>query len=41
MPDMPAGGDRQMLCVEAAAIEPAVVLAPGADWTGVQSIEIA
>ena len=41
MPDMPAGGDRQMLCVEAAAIEPPVVLAPGADWTGVQSLEIA
>ena len=38
MPDMPTGAERHMLCVEAAAIEPAVRLEAGAEWSGVQSI---
>ena len=32
-------GYRRMVCVEAAAIEPAVALAPGERWSGAQSIE--
>ena len=32
-------GYRNMLCVEAAAVEPSVVLVPGASWRGNQSIE--
>jgi glucose-6-phosphate 1-epimerase len=40
MTDMPPESYRHMLCVEAAAIEPAVRLAPGAEWQGEQSIEI-
>jgi glucose-6-phosphate 1-epimerase len=39
MADMPPEGFRHMLCVEAAAVEPRIVLAPGAMWTGVQAIE--
>jgi len=39
MADMPPEGYRRMLCVEAAAVDPPVVLAPGADWTGVQWLE--
>ena len=38
MADMPPEGYRTMLCVEAAAVEPPVVLAPGAEWSGRQSI---
>lgn len=38
MADMPPAGYRHMLCVEAAAIEPPVVLEPGAVWTGTQSV---
>ena len=38
MADMPAEGYRRMLCVEAAAIEPAVLVQPGAAWTGGQCI---
>jgi glucose-6-phosphate 1-epimerase len=40
MPDMAPEGYRHMLCVEAAAIEPAVALAPAAEWSGTQSIAI-
>lgn len=38
MPDL-GDGFRAMLCVEAAAIEPAVALAPGETWSGVQELE--
>ena len=38
MADMPRDGDRHMLCVEAAAIEPPVTLQPGAEWTGTQAV---
>jgi glucose-6-phosphate 1-epimerase len=40
MADMPPEGFRRMLCVEAAAIEPPVLLASGAVWTGGQAISI-
>jgi len=40
MADMPPDGFRYMLCVEAAAIEPRVALAPGDTWTAVQSIQV-
>ena len=36
--DMPAEGYRHMLCVEAARIDEAVLLAPGAQWTGWQQL---
>jgi glucose-6-phosphate 1-epimerase len=39
MADMEPEGFRKMFCVEAAAIEPTVCLAPGAAWSGGQSIE--
>lgn len=39
MPDMPPQGFRRMLCVEAAAVDPPVVLAAGGEWTGAQSVE--
>ncbi len=39
MADMPPDGFLRMLCVEAAAIEPPVELAPGATWSGMQRIE--
>lgn len=32
-------GYRRMLCVEAAAIEPAIALAPGATWRGAQEMD--
>ena len=38
MADMPPDGYRRMLCVEAAAIEHPVALAPSREWTGSQSI---
>jgi len=38
MADMPPDGYRRMLCVEAAAIVPPVLLEPRATWTGGQSI---
>ena len=41
MPDMPPDGYLRMLCVEAAAIEPPVSLAPGAAWVGEQVLAIA
>ena len=34
--DMDAGGERHMLCVEAAAVESPVVVGPGLRWTGSQ-----
>jgi glucose-6-phosphate 1-epimerase len=40
MADMAAGSFLQMLCVEAAAIEPPVVLEAGHEWTGSQAIEV-
>jgi glucose-6-phosphate 1-epimerase len=39
MPDMDPEGYRRMLCVEAAAIDPPVVLQPGREWKGSQAIE--
>lgn len=38
--DLPAGGWREMLCVEAAAIGTPVALAPGEAWIGRQSITV-
>ena len=40
MADMAPGGFLRMLCVEAAAIEPPVVIDGGAEWTGSQAIEV-
>jgi glucose-6-phosphate 1-epimerase len=41
MADMPPEGYRRMLCVEAAAIEPPVMLQPGAAWSGAQCLTTA
>ena len=41
MADMPPEGYRRMLCVEAAAIEPPVVVAPGQAWVGEQVLKVA
>ncbi|MGN6829668.1 D-hexose-6-phosphate mutarotase [Paucibacter sp. M5-1] len=38
--DMPAEGWRQMLCIEAAAIEHPITLAPGEGWAGMQSLTL-
>lgn len=38
--DMPDDGFRHMLCVEAAAIDAPVHLAPGARWTGWQQLRV-
>ena len=38
LPDMPRDGFRRMLCVEAAAIERPVTLAPGESWWGRQAL---
>ena len=38
MADMDPDGWLRMLCVEAAAVDPSIVLAPGARWSGGQSI---
>ena len=38
--DMPDDGYRHMLCVEAARIDEAVLLAPGAQWQGWQHITV-
>jgi len=38
MVDMPADGYKRMFCVEAAALEPPVVVEPGATWVGGQTI---
>ncbi|MES2187674.1 MAG: D-hexose-6-phosphate mutarotase [Pseudomonadota bacterium] len=39
--DMPADGWRHMLCVEAAAIDTPVRLAPGERWSGTQTLAVA
>jgi glucose-6-phosphate 1-epimerase len=39
--DMPVDGWRQMLCIEAAAIEHPVTLAPGESWAGMQALTLA
>ncbi|MEP6991955.1 MAG: D-hexose-6-phosphate mutarotase [bacterium] len=38
MADMEPGGERFMLCVEAAAVQHPVRLEPGREWTGVQTL---
>lgn len=38
--DMPADGYQHMLCIEAAAIEHPVRLAPGESWAGLQSLTL-
>jgi len=38
--DMPAGGYAHMLCVEAAQVDTPVALAPGAVWTGWQTLRV-
>lgn len=40
LPDMPADGYRQMLCVEAACIDEPVPMAPGARWSGWQQLQV-
>lgn len=40
MADMAPGGFRHMFCVEAAAVEPPVVIDPGSEWSGTQAIEV-
>ena len=40
MIDMPPEGFHHILFVEAATIEPPVLLAPGAAWSGGQSITV-
>jgi glucose-6-phosphate 1-epimerase len=39
--DMPPDDWRQMLCIEAAAVEKPVSLAPGEDWVGRQALVVA
>jgi glucose-6-phosphate 1-epimerase len=34
--DLPPGGEREMLCVEAGAVQLPVVVAPGERWEGAQ-----
>lgn len=41
LPDMPADGWRQMLCVEAAQVLKPVTLAPGEVWAGMQTLHLA
>ena len=38
LPDMPADGWRQMICIEAATINHPVLLQPGESWAGMQSL---
>ncbi|UXH78822.1 D-hexose-6-phosphate mutarotase [Roseateles amylovorans] len=38
--DMPTGGWKQMLCVEAAQVLRPIELAPGESWAGMQSLEL-
>ena len=40
LPDMPADGWRQMLCLEAAAVENAVELTAGDEWFGRQTLVV-
>lgn len=39
LPDMEPGGERRMLCVEAAAVQRPVVVSPGATWTAAQGLK--
>lgn len=39
--DMPPEGYREMLCVEAAAVEHPLLLEPGQSWVGMQSLTLA
>jgi glucose-6-phosphate 1-epimerase len=39
LPDMEAGEEREMLCVEAAQVNRPVTLAPGERWQGAQSLQ--
>jgi glucose-6-phosphate 1-epimerase len=41
LPDMQPGGERAMLCVEAAVVQTPVTLAPGARWDGSQTLDAA
>lgn len=41
LPDMDAGGERAMLCVEAAVVQTPVILAPGGRWQGSQTLDAA
>lgn len=41
LPDMPADGWRDMLCIEAAAVGRPIRLAPGERWAGMQSLRLA
>jgi glucose-6-phosphate 1-epimerase len=38
LPDMEAGGERRMVCIEAAAVQQPIVLAPEQRWSGTQSL---
>lgn len=40
LPDMPTGGWKQMLCVEAAQVIKPVVLQPGESWAGIQTLQL-
>lgn len=40
LPDMPAGGYRQMLCIEAAQVHRPLTLTPGEEWAGRQSLTL-
>lgn len=39
--DMPSDGYREMLCIEAARIDQAISLKPGAHWQGSQTLSVA
>jgi glucose-6-phosphate 1-epimerase len=41
LPDMEPGGERAMLCVEAAVVQTPVTLTPGARWHGSQTLDAA
>ncbi len=38
--DMPEGGWKQMLCVEAAQVLKPIELPPGETWAGMQTLEL-
>lgn len=38
--DMEPGGERRMLCVEAAAVQRPITLAPGDQWAGMQTLRV-
>ncbi|RZI60714.1 MAG: D-hexose-6-phosphate mutarotase [Rubrivivax sp.] len=40
LPDMPEGGWKQMLCVEAAQVLKPIELPPGETWAGMQTLEL-